>query len=426
MMGCSKNRTKPELVRGVRNLPLLTAVDISHITLPTLHIQLGLINALWDALMVEIQAAMEQYTVKYLFLENELNLSKEEASSSLVTRDAFQATATKEKPILKDRLKALRGISPEDQMAIQALEASIKLITATTNRVIQDRKNAVLKLRAAKSRFEAEARRPENSKSAGQPIRAAIEQFMKHEHGIDKGVYFGGDFQGRECRALMTSRHEIFDSLSSFVNERKYCLIVDEAKLRSMLFAYERLLGHFDAIFSICRVKRYHLENGMLESLKGHVLQVSAVWRALGLSITPKMHCVEHHLVDLVKSFGGVGDLGEDEGERGHQTGHRNECRTRALRDHAKKAVSHVRHESMAMHPEVREIKDHVLASSKRKRKREVECKGNLNARIAKEKREHGRSQLLCLPVQSEPVPLLTELRKEALRSMTLVDTEDH
>jgi hypothetical protein len=39
-----------------------------------------------------------------------------------------------------------------------------------------------------------------------------------------------------------------------------------------------------------------------------------------GLSITPKLHVIEDHAIQFMMQHLGYGDLGEDFGERAHQT----------------------------------------------------------------------------------------------------------
>jgi hypothetical protein len=306
----------------------------------------------------------------------------------------------------------------------EAYYTSIKELSALKKVHLSARANAAEKLRVAKDAFAVEAALPENSKAAGQPLRAKIEDLLKEKFGFDKGVYFGGDFQGPECRRLMTFRKEIFQCLKEFLSTQQDQLIVEQDKVLQTMAAYERLLGHLDAVFATCRVKRYHLQNCSLLALRAHIQQACSLWRLLGLSVTPKMHCVEDHLADIVELFGGVGDLGEDEGERGHQTGHRNEMRSKALRDADKKAKSHARLECMSQNPEVRQCQAKVQMESKRQRKRGGLSLGEANAKAAKLARVEARNQLLaCQPIQ-EAVPIIKELRKEALRNMNLVHSQ--
>ena len=56
------------------------------------------------------------------------------------------------------------------------------------------------------------------------------------------------------------------------------------------------------------------------------------LWRYLRLSMRgPKIHGVEDHLRDQMIHYNGIGDFFEDFVEQGHQTGVRDETRTRGL-----------------------------------------------------------------------------------------------
>ena len=157
---------------------------------------------------------------------------------------------------------------------------------------------------------------PQNSKEYGQPMRAMMETAMK-DHRIDRSAYFGGDIQGKGCLQFCDKRASITSSWKSEV------LDLPESQVREamddiwqVLDMYEQMTGHFDALFSICRTKRNHLTNSMIESAKVHRDQALALWRLLGLLVTPKLHTIEDHLIDYLIRFGGIGDMGEDEGER--------------------------------------------------------------------------------------------------------------
>jgi hypothetical protein len=57
-------------------------------------------------------------------------------------------------------------------------------------------------LDAAKTAFDEEAKKPENSKALGQPLREAFEAVMK-ENGLAFGEYNGRDMQGNTCRNFL-------------------------------------------------------------------------------------------------------------------------------------------------------------------------------------------------------------------------------
>ena len=72
----------------------------------------------------------------------------------------------------------------------------------------------------AKEMFEQEAKKDENSKAFGQPIRKKIEQIIKKHGGIDKGAAFGGDLQGNACRKLKKGKYNCGRSQRAYVFAR--------------------------------------------------------------------------------------------------------------------------------------------------------------------------------------------------------------
>ena len=83
----------------------------------------------------------------------------------------------------------------------------------------------------------------------------------------------------------------------------------------------------------------------------------------------PKFHAFEHHVVEQMRMFGGIGDFVEAFIEQSHQDGNREEKRTSFMRDRKKAAVSHTRWESIRNLPEVQCRKDEVCRMVTRKRK---------------------------------------------------------
>jgi hypothetical protein len=362
-------------------------------------------NKAVDSLFVLLQCGYERYSKDYLSLENHLN----------ICQDAEQELGI-DHLLLMEQIAFLKNEADENPGASDECYAAIKQLKRDIKNKQKLKALGNEQLRAAKIAFAKEGAKPENSKAKGQPLRAKLEELLRVGFCIDKGVYFGGDLQGAACRKLMTDRKEIFSAIKVLLASEEQSLIVCPLKVWEMLDAYERLFGHFDAIFSVCRIKRYHLTTNDMVFLRAHVTHVMALWRAVGLSISPKMHCVEDHLCNIVEFFCGVGDLGEDEGERAHQTGHRLEIRSKSLRDHEKKAKSHIKLEAMNQNPQVRECQSFIEEQAKRRNKRQGLSIGENSAKKAKLERKMGRQCLLNLPIVETPVTSLLHLRKVALK----------
>jgi len=73
------------------------------------------------------------------------------------------------------------------------------------------------------------------------------------------------------------------------------------------------------------------------------------MWRDLGMSVPPKLHVLEDHLLSQLSLFKGigdysedfVGDYSEDFVEQAHQVGIREEARTFAIKDRKRVAEIH-------------------------------------------------------------------------------------
>ena len=87
----------------------------------------------------------------------------------------------------------------------------------------------------------------------------------------------------------------------------------------------------------------------------------------LGLSVTPKLHLLEDHVIDFIISLGGLARFDEEFVERCHQAGQRdNQRQKRSMRDAARKFIHFSRWEEAAANPRIWEIRKEVDAKRKR------------------------------------------------------------
>jgi hypothetical protein len=191
----------------------------------------------------------------------------------------------------------------------------------------------------------------------------------------------------------MSKREEIVSAIGdmclSLPEEQK---LLKEERIYEILEAYEQLLGHLDGLFSICRVKRFHLTPEMTQQAIIHKNQAVSLWRALGLSVSVKLHIIEDHLIDMLVALQGFGDLTEDEGERGHQIGALHEYRSRNMKDVATKARAHSRWEQMDKNEGVKKRKLEIQETVKRKRSLNVKEE---NSKKKRKERSEKRGSLL-------------------------------
>ena len=131
------------------------------------------------------------------------------------------------------------------------------------------------------------------------------------------------------------------------------------------------------------------------------------------MRVTPKLHAIEDHLLEYLQRFGGIGDIGEDEGERGHQLGAMNEGRSKTLRDNKAKATAHASWESMMKNEKVQEQMRQVKVEAKRSMKKAPP--NETNSQIRKRQRDEGRDSLLENDLVNGKLDSLKRLNKKQI-----------
>jgi hypothetical protein len=398
---CVHDKMTPLQRKGVAKEPMFTAIDVPNTIPPRLHIMLGAGNGINKNIIAELQAACEKWSTRYVELESLKTRLSHDFKTLRVKINECQDQD-------KKRIKQLAGKEAQGAITIEETTEKAVLIKKheLLQRYIKEDKEALVE--TAKE-MEKVRQLPENNKVDGQPVKAAVEDMLKTK-GIDGGVYFGGDLQGGAIQKYMALRSEINSDIKRLVlllpAEQK---VIKENHVWDILDAHERLLGHLDGFLSICRVKRFHLTETHLTHAVQHRDNIMDGWRALGLSVTTKMHIIEDHVVDYLDALQGFGDMCEDEGERGHQVGAHNESRSKALRDNKEKATAHAQWESMGKNEDVVKRMTEVENSVKRKR-RLVNAEGTSQRK--KKERDDGREALLSLnmvPLQYQTIKELKE-----------------
>ena len=66
---CNNRWERQEKRKGIKTAPLLSAIDIPHLSMPMLHLVLGVVNKGETCMVWDIQAVCEKYTPEYMELE---------------------------------------------------------------------------------------------------------------------------------------------------------------------------------------------------------------------------------------------------------------------------------------------------------------------------------------------------------------------
>lgn len=313
----------PQQVKGISCEPIFKAIDVPFTVQSMLYVRLGADNGSSDNLEEEVQAGCELWGPGYLALEEKKARLEYDLKSLNSWKKSFDAKDAERAKDLERKVVA-KVVNAQEWADVKLLRKKAKRL----RKLIGEDKSALAKI---KKEIEEDMKLPANNKVDGQPVRDALEDIWK-DHGVNRGVYFGGNFQGNAVKRLMSEREEIFLELKQYIlklpEDQK---LIKEERMFPILGAFERLLGHFDALFSICAVKRFHITEAHITAAEQDVINIMQIWRALGLSVTVKLHIIEDHVVSYLRAYQGFGDLIKEEGERGHQIGEQNKCRAKSL-----------------------------------------------------------------------------------------------
>jgi hypothetical protein len=140
--------------------------------------------------------------------------------------------------------------------------------------------------------------------------------------------------------------------------------------------------------------------SGAIKEAKQFAIAADQSLRIIRKNVTCKSHGTLHACMQM-ELFGGIGDLNEQGIERLHQSGKRDNIRTRSMRDTDRKFANTTREHFVDRNAKINEIKDTVRENRKRPRKEDSE--GNtrpLKQQRPKEEKEIQRMETLNKFVQ--------------------------
>jgi hypothetical protein len=402
------NTKDVQAVCGVRGKPIFDAIPLSNFITPILHMTIGKGNNVLDNYVAEMQAAAEGYSDEYYAAEKDqvlttaahLHAKEELAQFNMVTLEY-------EKDLKRQQRR--NTLSVEDRLIVE-LELS-DIIDERT--LLQDAvpRTKALQLQA-KKRFAAELKKPENGKAFGQPINAKMDEVLK-KNGIDRAAQFGGTIEGNGARTLMEKCHAIIDEVEEHVLRVPTRVAGTDDEIRHVGMMHKHLLTSLDGYFSALRTKRFHVTPAILEMAKLYRDRVLAIERYLGMSVTTKSHLAEDHSVEQQEDLDGIGDLGEDFGERNHQDEAKADRRLGCVRNFATRESIKSK-EEMQIKSEKVQAK---IVEIKEKRKKGPSDANEARQAAKKQRRMDARAEVLAFPA---PEGRMTTLRQQ--RSLELVE----
>jgi hypothetical protein len=377
--------------RGCVEIGLFDDVEVSQYIFPVLHAEIGLGNYLlksffewvdfkieevseeernskndFEVIMLEMEDAekrLDEWNIRYGY---ELNTMRIEMGRYVEYRGRRDA-------VTNSFLVPLQQRKEIDEI-VKTMKDRINVLKKEKSNLNEDVKLKRKIHNSMKVRLE-EYRKKRGKKGE---IRKKLELKLR-EYGIDRPSYHGGDLTGVKVKVLLQKIDIIFDEFHNIIldcEDRK----ADEVEVFTVVTMYQTLGYLLDGTFSIARTPYGEMSDDKRLLMDRTVNALMKMWRYLRLSTKgPKIHGVEDHLRDQMNEVGGIGDFLEDFVEQGHQTGVKDEIRTKGL-NRMKAFIAHSNWEFRNNRVGVVLAKEEVKRKTGRKRKR------NANTRMIESK----------------------------------------
>ena len=131
-----------------------------------------------------------------------------------------------------------------------------------------------------------------------------------------------GKYNGKATLKLLSCAKTVLEAVQSCilanVPEESRC---SNDEIIKQISVYTDFFTVFDSIFSNSRTTVGFLSEAKEEETHKGISMGLKMWRDLGMSVTPKLHVLEDHLLSQLSLFKGLGDCSEDFVEQVHQVG---------------------------------------------------------------------------------------------------------
>jgi hypothetical protein len=401
---------KPLPSVGVRENPVWTFISVRRYLFPILHELLGLGNDLMSNFWKYVEEGAEplepdeiEARNMSLLAEIQLENSKLEVDECKLDLEAFVV----ERTLLNEYL---------NETIITALEKQeYKNAKDDLNKMEKDsrrkRDEFQAKAKELKMLFDAaKAKEGEIRKKRGRAEKTlanSIESEVLKQHKVHLSCFHGGDLVGEPIRILMREGRKIFEDIEEHIVETADKLQqrrllempdseehsgsesddsampdldrakkaglekIDKEELKAVCLAHGQMFQLLDGIFSLLNTKRGAVTAEIVETLKKRLELARKKWDDMGLSMTPKWHMLLAHAIELLmRTGGGLIEMGEDRIERAHQLRERDRQRYSRLRSIKKMKASQAKFQNLRMDPTIKSVQADVERKAKRNLKR--------------------------------------------------------
>ena len=367
------------------DLPLFSIVQPSQYVFPILHTEIGLGNSLLKSFFKWVDYRVEQVSEEEIGLRNELATATREYDNYMMTDweewlmngavELADIEMEKNTYVMmeKERWEGSREFryTVEERAALREHKKECNLLIKdlkVRKKVCVDRVNELKsRMSAIKSLLKPMVRGRGKMAPLRQELEAAMASF-----GIERPVYHGGELEGTKIIILLQKIRPLFNEFKEIILGVDNRAANDE-EVNKVISYYINLGYLLDGVFSLARTESGKLDEEIILKLKRMIKAVLKMWRSMMLSMkAPKIHGLEDHLIDSMEMWGGIGCFVEDFVEQAHQTGVKDEKRTKGMRNNFDKAKAHNTWEARSNDMDVEEAKIKMRAkTSRKKRKRD-------------------------------------------------------
>lgn len=433
------NGHKETKMMGVRGSPMLK-IPFSNIIFSGLHAGIGIGNRIIAHLEAFIDIDIEKISHEEFQLRESKRNAEEEIKQMRNQKQTWNQSPTGGRLLDKSRNR-IKRIDIELRRNENQNEAATAMISEKATleskvlTLIVDRQTITKHI----SRLETTIRHANESldkyskhrRGGEESVYTAVDRIFQ-KFGANRAHYFGRAFEGVDIRKIMSSSDELFGAGGEIRDMMLQCHASDE-KIKDKInnicedvgLAFKLWDGAFSSIHS-SDTSQEHCDNTQ-EIINKAMCQL----RLMGISITPKMHGMECHVVNQMRTIpGGIGRLMEHWIEQYHQIGFRFDmsyCRAGTLKGQADIRSSA---EKRGRNPRVQMCKRMLQDRYEGKRKKRVSAAENYKQSL-KVKQERRNSALAQFYVKFQSNKSSSLLDQEHINEVVQVldeleDLEEH
>ena len=435
VLNIRSNKLTGTAMLGVRRSPLLK-IPFNNIIFAGLHAGIGIGNMITDYLeeFVDIEVehlSDEEFRTRQTKRDTERDIQelREEKEIWIESPDGgklLNSVRDKLRRVERDMKKMDNNDARLTDLFAQknAYEAKCHELVNSRNIYSNAISSKEKEIKAAKDKLEAftkERRRGEES------VYTSIDRIFQ-KHGANRAHYFGRAFEGVDIRKIMNKSDELF----GVGGDIRVALLESENALDDTVLANKinttcddvcLVLKLWDGAFSAIHADDPTPEH--CDVTQQRINKAMAQCRKMGMSITPKLHGMEMHVVNQMRTIpGGIGKHMEHWIEQYHQIGYRFDvayCRVGSLKGQAAiRSSVEKRGRNPLVQMNKKKLEEAFTRRKRKKSKRDLEHEAK--RQVKEEKREIAfLLEDLNLPADSD----LTKVREDLECDDELVEMEE-